>query len=283
MTEYSGGRVRKGKRRFARWIVLAALLFIASGLVESLFPRVTRTAIPLSTPDPVKIVVLSDPHLSPWRPTYPFLRLIVERANDQHPDLILLLGDYINARPSIPDAAKILGKLHAPLGIYAVLGNHDRATDAPLMAHALRAEGVHVLVNAQSLVRTGHTILCLDGIDDWTRGKPDLSILSLPAPAGSLRILLSHNPDVVLNPRAQRADLILSGHTHGGQVWLLGPFIAPVSAWGRHHLSGLYQKGHPWVFVTRGVNLGRAPPRWYCAPEISILTLGPRDTPRPRT
>ena len=124
------------------------------------------------------------------------------------------------------------------------------------------------------LTNRGETImpgLYLAGVDDWWSGA-DIGAALSEAGEGDCVILLSHNPDAVLDARAQRAELILSGHTHGGQVALLGRITVP-SEYGRRHPRGLHRLGRSQIYITTGVGVGFPPIRLFCRPEVALITL----------
>jgi predicted MPP superfamily phosphohydrolase len=243
--------------------------------VQSLRLDLHHVRVPVALKTPLRLVAVSDLHLSPWRPSYVQARQAVARANAERPDLVVLLGDYVNTPASIEDAAALLGQLRAPLGVYAVLGNHDHWNGASAVTRALSARKITVLNNRTVVIRKGGQPFCLAGMDDPGPTNPSFRTLFEGAVPGIPLLLLVHNPEMVLWPPLQRADLVLAGHTHGGQIWLAGRYLTPMSDFNHRHLAGLFREGHPWLFVTRGACLGHAPPRWYCPPEIAVLELGP--------
>jgi predicted MPP superfamily phosphohydrolase len=272
--EGSNRRDRR-RRRWLRFLVpgflLALLLYgfgpgrrLRTNQVEIRLPNLPREA------EGLRIAFLSDLHLGPWVSRRQVARS-VEMANARHPDLVVLGGDYITqSRRYITPCADILGRLRAPLGVYAVLGNHDHWVDAPATARALKEAGIRLLDNRGEEIGPG---LYLAGIDDWGSGRPDLGQALAGAREGDSVILISHNPDAILDPRARRADLILAGHTHGGQVALIGRFVVP-SQYGSRHPCGLYREGDTQIYITTGVGNGFPPLRFFCPPEVTLITLG---------
>ena len=172
--------------------------------------------------------------------------------------------------------AELLGRLEAPQGVWAVLGNHDFWTDGEGMARALRRQGMEVLRNARSdLVCHGDTI-SLVGVDDPTLGMSDLRLALRGAARDSTRLLLAHNPSIIRQASSLGIELVLAGHTHGGQI-RFGE---------RHHRlkrvtrlgSGWGQWGRTQIYVNRGLGTVVVPLRLKCPPEITLLELQPGDT-----
>lgn len=195
---------------------------------------------------------------------------IVARVNALEPDLVALLGDFVDpevllgGRIEPERVAQRLARLDAPA--FAVLGNHDHDFGAERVAGALRAEGVTVLVNEV----TRHRGLRIAGLDDASRGRPDLALVARTE--GPL-LVLSHDPD--LFPRLPAtAALTLSGHTHGGQVNLPGlrTLVTP-SRFGDRYARGVTQSRGKLLFVTSGLGTSRVPVRLLRPPEIVLLTV----------
>ena len=226
--------------------------------------------------DGLRVVHLSDFHYGPLvDPRH--LERAIEIANDLKPDLIALTGDYISQeRGYAAPCAALVGQLRARHGVYAVLGNHDHWTDASLIADLFRAEGIRVLVNEGLRVDINGEDFWLAGVDDTMVGLEDLSLALAGSCDGELKLLLAHNP--VILRRAWRAgvDLVLSGHTHGGQV-TLRPEKNRSGRPRRRLLRGLARRGNTQIYVTRGLGTVVLPIRYGCPPEISLLEF--RSTP----
>jgi uncharacterized protein len=201
------------------------------------------------------------------------LREAVARANAACPDLIVLTGDYVYFDPAdIAPCADILSELKAPLGVYAILGNHDYSTDGPAMYRALENIGVTMLHNASVQLPGG---LWIAGIDDDIKGKPDVSAAFAPIPPDEPTLALIHNPRTAKR-FAQRRCLALSGHTHGGQVVL--PFVTArklrqIGA--EHFRAGWYTVGNVRLYVNRGLGNAGVPFRLFSPPEIALFSLEP--------
>ena len=222
--------------------------------------------------DGLRVVHLSDLHYGPLvNPQH--LQRAVKVANDLRPDLIALTGDYISQdRIYAAPCAEVVGKLRARHGVYAVLGNHDHWTDAQLIADLFRAEEIRVLVNEGSRMDLHGESFWLAGVDDTMVGLEDLSLALAGARHNELKLLLAHNPTILRRAARAGVDLVLSGHTHGGQV----TWRSEKSRSGRPRrrmLRGLGRRGNTQIYVTRGLGTVVLPIRYGCPPEISVLDL----------
>jgi predicted MPP superfamily phosphohydrolase len=230
----------------------------------------------------MRVALLSDLHVgSPFWDLQALTRL-VERTNAQHPDLILLAGDYqINGVPGgrfvepEPIAAR-LAALHAPLGVHAVLGNHDWWNDGERTRRAFEAQHIDVLEEATvALEYHGRRFYLLGLADQMTRDSNPSRLLGT-VPPGAPTILLVHEPDVFDDfPRLGIAPtLTLAGHTHGGQVWLplLGRRVVPSKFGERYAYGHVVERGRH-LFVTSGVGTSVFPIRFLVPPEIALLDL----------
>jgi predicted MPP superfamily phosphohydrolase len=222
--------------------------------------------------DGLRIVHLSDFHYGPMvNPEH--LKRAVRAANERRPDLIALTGDYISQdRAYAAPCAEVIGKLRARHGIYAVLGNHDHWTDAALIADLFRAEDVRVLINEGSRIDLHGETFWLAGVDDTMVGLEDLSLAMAGSREEEFKLLLAHNPIILRRAARAGVDLVLSGHTHGGQV----AWRSEKSRSGRPRrrlLRGLGRRGNTQIYVTRGLGTVVLPIRYGCPPEISVLEL----------
>lgn len=203
------------------------------------------------------------------------VRRVVELAGNTKPDLFVLTGDYTTTyRRYVEPCAEALGELKAPDGVWAILGNHDHYTDPELTTRALARRKINVLNNANTIIKRGPDVLQLAGIDDWSWNGTDwrraLHGLSPRQPV----VLLSHQPTVFDLDEARTASLILSGHTHGGQIAL--PVIGAPARFVTQHLkyaSGLFKRGDAQLYVSRGTGVIGLPVRLGAKPEIAVLRL----------
>jgi predicted MPP superfamily phosphohydrolase len=231
-----------------------------------------------------RIVQLSDIHLDEFTEPF-FLEHIVRKVNALAPDLVLLTGDFVThgsltfvaGNHAAHRCAEVIATLTAPLR-YAILGNHDVTVGAPLVIHALTSRGTPVLANQHIAIEKGGSRLWLCGLEDPGTSHPDLD-LTIPAQPDAPVILMSHEPDyadeVIAHSRGHLVDLMLAGHSHGGQVRLpfLGPLILPPM--GEKYPEGPYRFNQMQLYVNRGIGTVGLPFRLNCPPEITIFTLQP--------
>jgi predicted MPP superfamily phosphohydrolase len=203
-------------------------------------------------------------------------------VNGWRPDLIVLTGDFVTkpflfkllhnsaqaARVAEPCAA-LLRQLSAPLGVFAVLGNHDVLTDPDFIVENLQANGMQVLRNrAVPLERQGKR-LWPAGLDDALNGDPDPEVTMRGVPGGEAVVALVHEPDYSRRVARYGVDLQLSGHSHGGQIVIPSvgaPYLPPL---GRLYPKELYRIGPLTLYTNVGLGTIRIPARWNCPPEIS--------------
>jgi uncharacterized protein len=248
---------------------------------------VQQTIAIKNLPDPFhgyRIVQLSDIHLDEFTEPF-FLERVVHKVNDLAPDLVLLTGDFVTrgsltfiaSTHAAHRGAEILTALTSPLR-YAILGNHDVSVSSPLVIHALTSNGTPVLVNQHVPIERNGARIWLCGSDDLCAGRPNIN-LTIPADPDGPVILMAHEPDyadtVVNHPRGKVVDLMLSGHSHGGQVRLpfVGPMILPPL--GEKYVQGYFRLDHMQLYVNRGIGTVGLPFRLNCPPEITVLTLQP--------
>jgi len=225
--------------------------------------------------DGLRIVQLSDIHHSAFTGREQIERAVV-KANSLNPDIIVLTGDYIShEREYAAPCAEMLGRLHARCGVYAVLGNHDHWTDAALITDLFRAEGIRVLINEG--LRFEHpqhpgSSFWLAGVDDTMVGLEDLPLALAGSSADEMKLVLAHNPVILRRAARAGVDLVLSGHTHGGQItWRAER--SPSGRPRRRLLRGLGQRHDTQIYVSRGLGTVVLPVRYGCLPEVSLLEL----------
>jgi len=270
------------RRKFLQSTSLAAAgaaLGVGYSLLEAKWLEVCRVTLTVpNLPEAFKgktAAFLADLHHGPYVPL-DYIRHAVDMTNALHADMILLGGDYPHrgirfVEPCINE----LARLRSPLGVYAVLGNHDHYDYVqPYVSAGLRSAGIPELTNCGRWIEAGGDRLWLCGVDDFWRGVQDLPAALAPTTDRDAVILLSHNPDYVEYIHDPRVGLVLSGHTHGGQVNLpiIGPPIVP-SIYGQKYAHGLVQGPVTKVFVTRGIGTITPPVRLFCRPEIVLITL----------
>lgn len=224
--------------------------------------------------DGLVVAHLSDLHIS-GRIRKEYFQHAVQLVNDMRPDLIALTGDLVEKDRCLQWIADTFGRLHAPLGVFFVLGNHDRKVDVRELVSALTEAGLtHVGGRWLAVETRGKEVLLAGNELPWLMPSADPS--RAPAdPQGrvGLRLALSHSPDQIGWARSQGFDLMLAGHTHGGQVRLpkLGPVLAP-SRYGVKYASGTFHEPPTLLHVSRGLS-SELPLRMFCLPEITRLVL----------
>ena len=200
---------------------------------------------------------------------------VVSLAQQTRPDMFVLTGDYSTTyRRYIEPCAEALAALSAPEGVWAVLGNHDHYTDPELTTRALERNHIAVLNNAHTTLRRGPDSLQLSGIDDWTWNATDWSRAFYGLDAKTPTILLSHQPRVLDFEETRNVALILSGHTHGGQLKF--PFLgAPARLFtdDLKYARGLFRRGETQLYVSSGTGVIGLPLRFGVRPEIAVLRL----------
>ena len=276
------------RRRLALIVLLgavAALLLLGAQafVVEPSSLEVHRATLALpgwpATHQPLTVALIADLHTgAPWQ-GLDALRRVVDTTNALRPDLVLLLGDYVIhgvlGGHFVPpeESAPLLGRLVAPLGVFAVLGNHDHWFDGGRVRAALEAAGIPVLEDRARRIERPGGDFWLVGLKDYWEEDRDLPGAIAPLTDELPALAFTHNPDVFATLPGRFA-LVLAGHTHGGQVDLplLGRPIVP-SAYGQRYASGHIVEDGRHLFVTTGIGTSIVPVRFGVPPEIVLLTL----------
>ena len=270
------------RRQFVRAVlgggVGLGVLGTGYSLAEARWLKVTRVEIPVPRLPAAfagkTVALLSDIHHGD-HVSIDFVRKAVRMTNALKPDLVALCGDYIYHGPQfIRPCCLALGELTAPLGVYAVLGNHDRWEGADETWSAFAETSVQNLTNTGVWLKEGDARMRVAGVGDlWTEPQ------DMGSAVGDMRedetcLLLCHNPDYTEQIFDPRIGLVLSGHTHGGQVQLpvIGAPITP-SRCGQKYLQGLVRTPYTQVYISHGVGTIWPPVRFYCRPEIVLITL----------
>jgi predicted MPP superfamily phosphohydrolase len=227
------------------------------------------------------VAMLSDFHYDPYFSIHP-LHAAIAMVNRLHPDLIALTGDFVSV-PLVGDetkaafaaepCARLLRQMTAPHGLWAVMGNHDDATDAEHVTHALQAENIRVLANQSEPIEQDGSRFWLAGVNDVISGTADLSKTMHRVPAGEPVILLAHEPDFADEASQYPIDLQLSGHSHGGQIRI--PFLPPLylPELAKKYVWGTYHVGPLTLHTSAGLGTIGIPMRLNCPPEVTVLTL----------
>jgi predicted MPP superfamily phosphohydrolase len=288
------------RRRFLVDAPLAAAVCLPAGsavksaLIDPWNLQTRRYTIPLhglpAALDGLRLVQLSDTHLGPRVPLE-FLERAVRIARDLAPDAFILTGDYIMTGPKRIAAAAAIFKPLVATGrpVVGVLGNHDWYGNGRHMAAALRETGVRMIDNDRLFLLSrrgplhadagGAAGLCIAGVGDLLTSLVDFARALRGVPADMPRLVLSHNPDAAELPActgddAPRVDLMISGHTHGGQIMLplIGAPMVP-SRYGQKYLGGIVQGPRFPVLISRGIGMSLLPIRFGVPPEIVEITL----------
>ena len=272
------------RRKFLTRAALAGLGLAGAGVLDGFFIEpnwieIERISFPVrdlpGAFEGFRVILISDTHCGPYlSPT--FIEKAVALANKQQPDAVLLLGDYVHRnRSHIKPGIEPFARLHAREGVFAVLGNHDHWEGAAETSQALADAGVVELTNRCTVITRGADALAIGGVDDPWEGQPDVAAALGDVAPDVPRLLMSHTPDYAEEmPGGVRVDLILSGHTHGGQVHV--PFYgAPIlpSRYGQKYCAGLVSGPQCPVYVTRGLGMITPPVRFLCRPELTVMTL----------
>jgi predicted MPP superfamily phosphohydrolase len=228
---------------------------------------------------PLRIAVIADIHEGVPQVGIKKVAELVRRTNAEKPDLVLLAGDFVATgvvlgRNGNPEAvAAELKKLTAPLGVFAVLGNHDWVLDGRRVRRALEGAGITVLENAQAIAGTGGQRIVIAGIADDTTRAPDVAKALAGRPDGVPVIALAHDPATFADVPAS-VVVTIAGHTHGGQVNipLIGPLVNASRAPLRHSY-GLIREAGRLLYVSGGIGTSILPIRFNRPPEFTILTI----------
>jgi predicted MPP superfamily phosphohydrolase len=226
--------------------------------------------------DGYKIVQISDIHAGQWFPPERIAET-VKMVNDEHPDLVVITGDFVTyTYPHAPaDIVPSLSELRATDGVIGTLGNHDYWGLGPaLIRQVMREAGIIELSNSVHTLERDGAIVHVAGVDSAREKMARLDETLEKLPKEGKAILLAHEPDFADRAvKADRFSLQLSGHSHGGQVVvpLYGPPRLPPL--GKKYYAGLYRVGDMQVYTNRGIGVVGIPIRFFCRPEITVITL----------
>jgi predicted MPP superfamily phosphohydrolase len=232
-------------------------------------------------------VQLTDIHHGP-NLSLDYVREVVAATNALRPDVVLLTGDYVYRSPRyIVPVVRELAELRGSIGVVGVLGNHDWWEDATMTRNAFAQAGIPLIDNSRifvtpdrKLTANAHEGLCIAGVGDYLEDYTRFDAALAYVPESMPRLLLSHNPDAAEDPDLlalkPRIDLMLCGHTHGGQVRFpgVGSMIVP-SRFGQKYALGLVKGPACDVYVSRGIGTTILPIRFGVPPEIAMMELRP--------
>jgi predicted MPP superfamily phosphohydrolase len=269
-------------------MVLALIVVVAIWmLVEPQTLWVVRNTV--SSPqvpaafDGTRIVFLADIHAG-HMVSSAHVNRILDKALALKPDIIILGGDYVEDRREGADIFyPAAARLKAPLGVYAVLGNHDAFGYGTQTAiDGLAIDGIRLLDNTSTVVSRGGSTITLSGIEDWGTGHANVASAAVGVSPQEFAVLVSHNPDALAEQLPGTPgiyDLALAGHLHGGQVTLFGLWAPLVpSEFGNKYRTGWHDIGGTPTLVTNGTGVAWMPPRFFAPPQVHLITLRHADT-----
>lgn len=277
------GNAKISRRRFLGLTLSAAAATSAYNLgVTQRHVSATTTDVEiLNLPenlDGYRIVQLTDFHRSRWI-SEEHIREAGDLARSLDPDLVVFTGDMVTGYAGqVWSCLDAVGYIPSPGGSFAVLGNHDWWSDHLMIRNALETAGITVLSNTSIRLGHGGNHIWLLGVEDlWSRMASIAGACS-GVDDGAPRIMLCHNPDILPSAARVGVDLVISGHTHGGQVCLpgIGPLVLPIQG-SRELASGLHKRGKTQIYVSRGIGVVTPPIRVCCPPEVSLLRLKRRE------
>ena len=253
-------------------LIFAVLIAVYAFFVEPQLLTVNHYTIKNSALKGTRLVFASDFHIKKNQQNR--LKSIVNLINRSYPDIIVLGGDFVNGYDredniELAEMSKELSKLRAPYGVYAVLGNHDRWYGENQVKNVLKHSNIVLLKNENKQIKTPAKTIFVAGVDDLVTGTPDVeqALKNTKKPV----IFVTHSPDIFPQIPAG-TDIVLAGHTHGGQVVV--PFVGPVvvpSEYGNRYAFGKIKSNGKVMIVTKGLGTSILRVRFNCLPEIVVV------------
>ncbi|MBO6280901.1 MAG: metallophosphoesterase [Alphaproteobacteria bacterium] len=254
--------------------IIGTGLFLYSLIYEPYTLEITHYNLKNAKLSGLKIVLATDFHIAPYSFEKKRLHRIIDEINNQNADIVILGGDYVNGHTTssampIADIVAELTKIKSRYGMFAILGNHDVMYGKQAVIRAFADADIPLLQNSNTYIDTPNGRIYLAGVNDYSEDVPDVekALAGTTAPT----ILLSHSPDVFPKVK-QPIDLMLSGHTHGGQIVfpLVGALLVP-SDYGQRYRYGLIKENSNTLIVSKGLGTSLLPLRFNCKPEIVVI------------
>ena len=222
----------------------------------------------------IRVVHLTDLHMG-LLVSESFIESVIKKANSLKPDIIVCTGDYVHARNSTKEIDSVwpkLMELKATYGVFSILGNHDHWADTEKSLQWLERSGQGVRHTCKPIYK-GKDRIVIGGTGDYWEDELNIDLCFSNSDDGDCRILLTHNPDAIDTLFETPLSLILSGHTHGGQVSIpfYGPPVLPVK--NKRYSSGLIETEKGNLFISKGIGWAIYPIRFNCYPEIAVHEL----------
>ena len=262
-------------------IVLVIIIIMISFTVYSLIEpywiqteeiQIESNQIPAQF-DGEKIVFISDVHMGSW-PFFDQKRTedLVNQVNELHPDMIILGGDYVSDEiPYVNSSFTELSKLKAPLGVYCILGNNDPRNES---LEAIKTTNITYIGNTGLWIKSQGAKIRIGGVGDIQTDTQDQGSAIGDAKEGDFVMIVSHNPDFFPVLDKSKVDVMLSGHTHGGQITFFGLW-APIvhSQYGNEYRTGVIKQNNTTLVVSNGIGTIMLPLRFFARPQIVVLDL----------
>ncbi len=262
--------------RISFFLVIWFILMFIYSFFEKYFITVKKYKIEVkkSALAGMKIIFLADFHHSEIV-SRRFIRKIVNKVNDLQPDLIILGGDYVSSRKRyIRPLFQILKDLKAKLGVYGVIGNHDYQVSKTEILREMRNANIISLDNEAYWIKYNHEKFKIGGVADYLYDKPEIGNTINDVTDDDFVILVSHNPDYVEEVKNYHIDLMLSGHTHGGQVTIFGLYAPSIpSKYNQKYLTGLKRVLNTKLIISNGLGVVGLPIRFFAPPQIVLVEL----------
>ena len=292
MRSFFYNQENKPKTKIIRISILCSLaiifLIIAWGsFIEPRLIKIKHLEINLNAtiqPEKIRLAFVSDFHAGPYKKNF-FISRVVNKIIKQNPDVILLGGDFIENKESASYYLRPLKKLAEQYPTFAVMGNHEynlskfrgpkQKNRSQTLRRLFKEWHIPILDNQTQVVRTDKGWINITGLPEIWTGEANIAIAEYNSDPRAPKILLCHNPEIIIDQKANDFDLILSGHTHGGQVRL--PWIGSVpplpTSLGRSYDRGLFKLKNGYLYITAGIGTNLTRARLFNPPEITIIDL----------